>query len=242
MGSTRLPGKVMKTIVGKPMLALQIERVRGSRLLDEVIVATTTNPEDDVIEELAQEVGAGCFRGSEDDVLNRVVGALKAFEVVLHVELMGDSPIPDPAIIDQVIGYYIKHSDKYDYVSNALKTTYPPGCEVYVYPAKVLYDAESKAPHDRLREHVGPHIYQHPDRYRLCNLEAPPWHHYPELYLEVDTQEDLEMITQVFEYFHPANPGFGLGQVIDFMHAEPALANRNTHVERRWKEFRQDSP
>lgn len=242
MGSTRLPGKVMKTIAGKPMLALQIERVQSSRLLDEIIVATTTNPEDDVIAELAQELGVGCFRGSEDDVLARVVGALKAFEVVIHVELMGDSPMPDSAIIDQVIGYYIKHSDQYDYVSNALTTTYPPGCEVYVYPSKVLYDAESEAPQDGLREHVGPHIYQHPDRYRLCNLEAPSWHHYPELYLEVDTPEDLEVISRVFEHFYPDNPGFCLSQVIDFMHTEPSLANRNSHVNRRWKDFRQGTP
>jgi spore coat polysaccharide biosynthesis protein SpsF len=228
----------MKAIVGKPMLAHQIERIRRSQLINEIIITTTTNGEDDVIEELARELGVGCFRGSENDVLTRVVETLKAYSVDVHVELMGDSPIPDPGILDQVTGHFLGHTDEYDYVSNALKTTYPPGCEVYVYPSRVLYDAESKAPYNRLREHVGPHIYQHPDRYRLCNLEAPAWHHYPELFLEVDTQEDLDVITKVFEYFHPENPGFGLTQVIEFMNENPSLASQNAHVERRWKAFR----
>ncbi len=241
MGSSRLPGKVLMPILGKPMLELQLERIQHSRLIDEVIIATSTAPQDDPIERLARQCGVGCFRGSEHDVLGRVVETLRTFQVELHVELLGDNPMPDPLLMDAVIGYYLKHATRYDYVTNGLKTTYPPGAEITVYPASVLIDAERRTPQDdALREHVSLHITRHPDRYRLCNLEAPPWFRYPELYLEVDTREDFEVVSAVFEHFYPSNPGFGLGQVIEFMLAHPELAERNRFVERRWKVFRQD--
>ena len=240
MSSTRLPGKVLKEIVGKPMLALQIERIQQSRLIDEIVVATTTEPQDDAIVALARELGVAFFRGSENDVVSRVVGALRAFAVDIHVEFMGDNPMPDPLLVDAVIGYYLKHADRYDYVTNALTTTYPPGAEVFVYPAAVLYDAERRITEPALREHVGIHIYQHPERYRLCNLEAPPWYRYPDLHLEVDTPEDFQVISAIFEHFYPDNPGFSLSQVIEFMVANPDLLTANQDVERRWKAFRQD--
>ena len=240
MGSSRLPGKVLKMIVGRPMLALQIERIQQSMLIDEVIIATSVKKRDDPLEALAGKIGVQCYRGSEDDVLSRIVGALKAFQVDINVEFMGDNPIPDPLLVDAIVGYYLKHADKYDYVTNALKTTYPPGAEVYVYPSEILFDAESRVTDPTLREHVGIHIHQHPERYRICNLEAPPWFHYPDLHLEVDTQEDLEVISALYEHFYPHNPGFSLAQAIDFMNANPELAAKNRQVVRRWKAFRQD--
>ncbi|KGF72297.1 hypothetical protein DO97_10845 [Neosynechococcus sphagnicola sy1] len=240
LGSSRLPGKVLKPILGQPMLALQIERIRQSRLIDQIIIATSTEPQDDALATLAQQLGVACFRGSEQDVLGRVVGALQAFQVDVHVELLGDSPLPDPLLVDAMIGYYLKQADCYDYVTNGLKTTYPPGAEVAVYPTAVLVAAEQQATDAALREHVGIHIHQHPDHFRLCNLEAPPWYHYPDLYLEVDTAEDFEVITAIYEHFYPQNPGFSLAQVIDFMIAHPKLVSRNQQVVRRWKVFRQE--
>ncbi len=240
LGSSRLPGKVLKPILGKPMLELQIERIRQSRLIDRIIVATTDRHQDDAIEELARRLGCLCFRGSEDDVLGRVVGALVAHEVDIHVEFQGDNPMPDALLVDSIIGCYLKHADTYDYVTNALKTTYPPGAEVSVYPAVVLIDAESRAGSSPLREHVGLHIYQHPERYRIRNLEAPAWHCRPDLHLEVDTDEDFDLVSAVFGHFYPANPGFSLAQVIEFVENNSELAERNRSIERRWKRFRQD--
>lgn len=240
MGSTRLPDKVLKNIVGKPMLALQIERIRQSRLIDEVIIATTIEPRDDAIESLAGEIGVSCFRGSEDDVISRIVETLRAYDVDINVEFMGDNPIPDPMLVDSIIGFYLKNADKYDYVTNALKTTYPPGAEVFVYPSKILYDAETKVTDPALREHVGIHIYQHPDRYRICNLEAPSWYEFPDYHLEVDTQKDFEVVSAIYEHFYLHNQGFSLSQVIDFMIANPELALHNRDIERRWKVYRQD--
>lgn len=240
VASGRLPGKVLKPILGKPMLALQIERIRQSMLIDEIILATSVRPENDALEELAKDLGIGCFRGSEDDVLGRITGALKAFNVDLHVELMGDNPIPDPLLIDAIIGVYLKHAGRYDYVSNALKTTYPPGANVYVYPASVLLDAEKHVCDDSLREHVGIHIYLHPERYRILNVEAPSWLRFPDVHLEVDTQEDFEVVSAVYEHFYPHHPGFSLQQAVQFV-IESGLANKNRHVERRWRAFRYDN-
>lgn len=240
MGSTRLPNKVLKSIMGKPMLALQIERIRQSILIDEVIIATTTQPKDDAIEDLAGELSVSCFRGSEDNVISRIVETLKTHNIEINVEFMGDNPIPDPMLVDSIIGFYLKNADKYDYVTNAMKTTYPPGAEVYVYPSQILFDAELRIKDPSLREHVGIHIYQHPDRYRICNLEAPPWLNYPNIHLEVDTKEDLEVISTIYKQFYEDNPGFSLLQVIEFIKANPGIAAKNVDVERRWKAFRQN--
>jgi spore coat polysaccharide biosynthesis protein SpsF len=238
--STRLPNKVMKKIVGKPMLQLQVERLQQSRLIDRIIIATTVLPQDDVIESLADDLGISCFRGSEADVLGRVVGALKAFDVELHFESKGDNPMPFHGLIDSMIGYYLKFADQFDYVTNALKTTYPPGTDTIIYPSEVLIDAEKQiAPDDPLREHVGIHIYQYPDRYRIHNVEAPPWYHVPDLHLEVDTDDDFALVTKIFEHFWDSNPGFSLSQVIEFAQQEQ-LSKINKGVERRWKKYRQN--
>jgi spore coat polysaccharide biosynthesis protein SpsF len=241
MASTRLPGKVLSPILGRPMLELQIERIAQSALIDEIIVATSVAPENDAISDLASRIGVQCFRGSEDDVLSRIVGALDRFDVDLHVEFMADNPMPDPLLIDQMIGIYLKDRDRYDYVSNALRTTFPPGAEVYVYPAAVLRDAASHVTDAALREHVGIHIYQHPERYRLLNIEAPSHLRHPDMHLEVDTPEDFDVVRQVFEALYPRNPSFGLRDAIEFV-LEHGLASANNAVERRWRAFRADQP
>ncbi len=236
-GSSRLPGKVLKTIVGKPMLELQIERIRQSRLIDEIVVATTTQPGDDVIEALAQKAGVSCFRGSETDVLSRVCGAIRKFKGDIHLEFQGDSPLPDPLLVDAVTGYYLKHADQYDYVTNALKMTYPPGADVCVYPAKALLAADERVQDPAQREYVGVHLFTHPELYRIKNLEAPPWFRYPDIHLEVDTPEDFEVVSAIFEQFYRKNPGFGLGEILAFLKERPDLIDKNKNVERRWKEF-----
>lgn len=236
-GSSRLPGKVLKTIVGKPMLELQIERIRQSRLIDEIVVATTTQPADDALEALAKKASVSCFRGSGNDVLSRVAGAIRKFKGDIHLEFQGDSPLPDPLLVDAVTGYYLKHSDKYDYVTNALKMTYPPGTDVCVYAAKALLDADERVTDPALREYVGVHIFTHPELYRIKNLEAPPAFRYPDFHLEVDTAEDFEVVSAVFEHFYPKNPGFGLGEILSFLKSRPELTDRNKNVERRWKAF-----
>jgi len=239
-GSSRLPNKVMLPILGEPMLARQVERIKRSQLIDEIIIATSTKRQDDCIEDLADSVEVPCFRGSEGKVLDRIVGALKSFNVDIHVSFCGDCPMPDPTIIDTIIGIYLKNNQDYDYVGTGMKTTYPPGLEVSVYPSEILYDVDEQVQTLEEREHVGANIISRRNRYRVLNVEAPPWHHYPDLYLEVDTKEDFLVTKSIYESLYPNNPYFLLSDIIEFLKKNPSLAESNRGVHRRWKIFRDD--
>jgi spore coat polysaccharide biosynthesis protein SpsF len=240
LGSTRLPGKVLKDINGKPMLLRHVERLRRSRLLDDVIVATTTNSNDDKIVQLCINNNISFFRGSEDDVLDRISSMLQENDIDVHVECFGDSPLTDPQIVDELIGYYLKHQEDFDFVSNALKTTYPPGQEVLVYKSSCLIKENNiVAKNDPLREHVSIHLSQYPNKYRLKNLEAPMYFNFPDIYLEVDTSKDFEMICKIFNYFiDKGMEHFSLAEILEFLTQNPEIININNQVNRRWKEFR----
>jgi spore coat polysaccharide biosynthesis protein SpsF (cytidylyltransferase family) len=234
-GSTRLPNKVLLPILGVPMLARQVERIRKSFLVDEVIIATSTNLRDDPIASLAQEIGVSCFRGSEEKVLDRIVGALQQFQVDVNVECYGDCPLPDPALMDAIIGIYLKCQGTCDYVETGLKTTFPPGLDVMVYPARVLYDV-AKITEDR--EHGAVNIRSRPERYRTRNVEAPGRFRYPEYHLEVDTPKDFDVITTIYEELYPSNPDFSLLHIIEFLKDHPSVAEQNRYEHRLWKAFR----
>ena len=240
MGSTRLPGKVLMDISGKPMLLIQIERIRRSRLVDKIVVGTSTSPLDDEILEFCNKNEVECFRGSEDDVLGRISSLLETFNVDVHVECFGDSPLVDPQLIDEFIGYYLKFRNEADYFSSALETTYPPGLEVSVYPAKVLIEVNSMVrKEDPLREHAGYNITRFPKRFRLKSLTAPPWFNEPELYLEVDTQEDINLLRYIINYFlKQGKEHFGLSEILSILKVDPNIQQANMKVERRWKALR----
>jgi spore coat polysaccharide biosynthesis protein SpsF len=239
-GSTRLPGKVLKPIAGKPMLQWQIERIRKSRHIDNLVVATSTNASDDAIAALCQNIGVDCFRGSEEDVLGRVAGLITAYPCDYHVEFCGDSPLISAEIIDSLIGIFLKNKEVYDAVCNSLTTTYPPGQEVIIYRAELLLQANDRIqPSDPLREHCGIHVTKNAS---LCvrNIEAPAEYHYPELYMEVDTENDLFVISKVFEHFEKIGQAdFTLKDIIGFFASHPELASHNQAEIRRWKTFRE---
>jgi spore coat polysaccharide biosynthesis protein SpsF len=239
MGSSRLPGKVLMPILDRPMLAYQIERLQQSLLIDRIIIATSDNEQDNVLEAFGVEMGIEVFRGSEDDVLGRVAACLRTHNVDIHVEFQGDNPLPDAHLVDAFIGYFLKHDEVIDYLTNAITTTYPPGAEIAVYRARTLARAEAVAPNDSLREHVGIHVHRRPDLFRVISLEAPEWLHAPDIHLEVDSVEDFRLIRTIIEHFFPRNPGFSLGQAIEFVRANK-LTELNKDVERRWTAFRSD--
>lgn len=243
LGSSRLPGKVLKDICGKPMLQWQIERLHRSSLVDSVLVATTTKSTDDPIADLCNNLGIDCYRGSEDDVLGRISGLVREYGVDLHVECYGDSPLIDPQIVDEFIGNFLKYRDSYDYLSSALQTTYPPGLEVTVYQGSVLLEVDALlSKNDPLREHVGYNITRFPETYRLRSMIAPPWFNYPDTYMEVDTTEDLEVMRAIFKYFVAMGQShFSLSQILDMSRKHPEVFNLNAFVERRWKALREHS-
>ena len=156
MTSTRLPGKVLLEAVGKPLLELMVERLRRARSLDEIVVATTTEPSSDPIAALADRLGIGCFRGSEDDVLGRVLGAAQAYDAELIVETTGDCPLVDPDVLDLVVERF--RVGGVDYCSNTLERTYPRGMDVEVLPTAVLEEVASLTDDPADREHVSIYI------------------------------------------------------------------------------------
>ncbi|CAA7618671.1 cytidylyltransferase domain-containing protein [Magnetospirillum sp. UT-4] len=232
MTSSRLPGKVLKPCLGRPMLALMVERLRRVPALDGIVVATTTNATDDPIEALAAELGIGCFRGSEDDVMARVLGAAQAHHIDVIVELTGDCPLIDPAIVEECILAY--RAAGVDYLSNVLERTYPIGMDTQVFATRVLADAFARTDDPQDHEHVSLFLYRHPELYTLKGLTAPPELTDPELRLTLDTADDYTVITALFERLHPKDPAFPLAAMLAELKADPALRAINSHVRHRY--------
>lgn len=231
MTSTRLPGKVLKAVMGKPLLDYQIERLRRVKLADGIVIATTSNDSDQPIVELCERLDVACFRGSEHDVLARYHDAATLHQADTVVRVTSDCPLIDPAVIDQVIGFYLDHIEEYDYVTNCLKRTYPRGMDVEVFSFHVLHEAFTEAVEPEEREHVTPFIYRHSERYRLANInfsENQGNHRWT-----VDTQEDFDLVEKILAALYPAHPAFSLEDVLDLLRRHPDWANINAHVEQK---------
>ncbi len=240
MGSSRLPGKVLMDICGKPMLLWQVERIRRARLVDEIIIATTFSVADDAIETFCKKNNIKFFRGSENDVLDRVANLIKEKNIDIHVECYGDSPFIDPQIIDESIGFYLKKDIPNGYFSSALETTYPPGMEVTIYRGRMLTEVNNLiSKNDPLREHVGYNITRFKDKFPLISILAQDYLYNPDIYLEVDTKEDIEVLREVTKHFLKINKNhFSLIEIINFLNENNYLIEKNKLVERRWKDFR----
>lgn len=228
LASSRLPGKVLKPILGRPMLALLVERVRRARTVNEVVVATTTQPPDEAIVQCAVEAGARAFRGSEEDVLDRVLSAAEANGADVIIELTGDCPFVDPGIIDQAVEIYL--TGEYDYVSNVVERTYPRGLDTQVFSTATLRLVSQSTRDPADREHVSLHIYEHPDRFRLGHFHAPPELSHPEWRWTVDTPEDFDMVRRVYEALYPENPSFRSADVVRYLLEHPDVASLNQRV------------
>ncbi len=230
MSSSRLPGKVMRETQGKPMLGHMVERLKRSRRLDGVVIATTTNPADDVIEDLAADLGVGCFRGSEDDVLDRVLKAAHAFDVDVIVETPGDCPLLDWTILDHVVDCYLDRDD--DYVCNNMRPTYPGGMDVQVFSTKVLEDVARRTDDPVDHEHVSLFIYRNQQIYRCSNAEAPPELFDPDVKFLLDTPDDFRLISSVFDALYPGKPDFTCADILALLRQRPELRTINRNVQR----------
>ena len=171
MTSSRLPGKVLLPAAGKPLLEQMVERLRRVAPRRRDRRRHDRRPVVDPLEELAERLGIGCFRGSEDDVLARVLGAAQALGADLIVETTGDCPLIDPAIVDLVIERFRRGDG--DYCPNMLEPTYPRGMDVQVFPTAVLAEVATLTDDPADREHVSLYIYEHPERYRLRSVVRP---------------------------------------------------------------------
>jgi spore coat polysaccharide biosynthesis protein SpsF len=227
MGSSRLPGKVLMEIAGKPTLARLIDRLRACRTLDEIVVATSTASADDAIESWCYSYGVTCFRGSEDDVLNRVVEAQRAAASDVVVEITGDCPLTDPEIVDLGVETYFAHDC--DIVSNCgPNLTWPMGVYVQVFPFKLLEDVDRTVVDEAVHEHVSLYFYEQPERYRLIELLAPDRWRAPDYRFQLDYPEDLAFQNVIFEKLIPLHGDlFGIEDIMALLRREPDLVSMN---------------
>jgi spore coat polysaccharide biosynthesis protein SpsF len=231
MTSSRLPGKVLLEACGVPLLHHLITRLRAVDEIDEIVIATTTNATDDVLEKFAIKERVGIYRGSEDDVLGRVAEASAAAKADVVVEITGDCPILDPDITSQVIRTYLHHQGCY--VSNNHFRTYPDGMDTRVFPLAMLQrsGAMTDAPLDR--EHVTLHIRNNPELFRHVHVIAPPSQHWPGLGLTLDEEADYQLIRRLIEHFQAIKPLFGCRDVVELLREHPDWVSINDAVKRK---------
>jgi len=229
VSSTRLPNKVLLPLLGKPMLARQIERIMRSNYIDRLVVATSDESSDDAIEALCGTLGISCFRGSLDDVLDRFYQAAAREEADHVVRLTGDCPLTDPEVIDNVIHeHLVKHND---YTSNCINPTFPDGLDVEVIRYETLKEAWNNADLKSQREHVTPYVYQHPEQFKSSNY----YHHgenLSHLRWTVDEPGDYELVTEIYQRLYQAKPAFNMNDVLELLEKYPALKTINTHIGR----------
>lgn len=227
MGSTRLPGKVMKKIMGKPLLEHVILRLQLVKSIDQIVIATTDNPKDNPIVDLASKIGIGVFRGSEENVLERYHQAAKMFQLDVIVRITSDCPVIDPELVDKVINYYMENQPA-DYASNCIERTFPRGLDVEVFSFEVLERAFVEATEPYEIEHVTPYLYQNPSKFKILNFknaEDYSFHRWT-----VDTKEDLELINIIYENLYYSKVDFSFGDILKLFENRPELLRINQHV------------
>lgn len=225
MGSERLPGKVLLDIAGKSMLAHVVHRLQRARLIDRVVVATTTADADEQIVAECEQIGVVSFRGSEEDVLGRYQAASMFFDADAIVRVSADSPFVDPEVCDLVVSRFLGADPPVDYASNKIEPSFPLGLDVEVFTREALTRTAMEAVEPFERAHVTVYMYQHPERFSLLavrgerDLHSWRW--------TVDTAEDLAFARAVFERL---GGEFSWHDVVALIEKEPALAQINSHI------------
>lgn len=229
MGSTRLPGKVLLDLVGEPMLARVVNRTRRATMLNEVVVATTTEQADGAIVDLCIKSGWFCFRGSGNDVLDRYYHAAKAYRADVVVRVTSDCPLIDPEIVDLVVSRFLQKGSL-DYVSNTLPPrTFPRGLDVEVMSLEALEIAWREDTNPLWREHVTPYIYRHQERFALSSVVND--RDYSHMRWTVDTPEDLAFVRRIYEHF--GHDRFSWREVLAVLDEYPEWLEINRHIQQK---------
>lgn len=225
-GSTRLKSKILKEVFGIPILSLLIERLKFCKRVDQIVIATTINKADDIIEEVAKQNGVDFFRGSEDDLLDRHYKAGMQFNADIIIKVPSDCPLADPSIIDKAIQYYLDNETEFDYVSNYHPPTFPDGLDVEVIPIEILKIAWMNAEKYYEREHLTPYIWDQPEKFRIGNITNNENLFMTERWT-LDYQEDYTFIKTVYEHLYRKGDIFHMSDVLDLLHKCPEIREIN---------------
>jgi spore coat polysaccharide biosynthesis protein SpsF len=230
--STRLPGKIFKELPyesGISVLEHVIKRIKKSKNIDTVILATTTNKADDPILDIAVKENVEIYRGSEMDVLERYYGAAKENMLDIVIRITSDCPFIDWNIVDAMIDIHLKARN--DYTANTLERTFPHGMDAEVFTFKTLEEAYKNAKDKFEREHVTPYIYKsNPEKYKIYNLQASADQKAPEIRITVDTQEDYNLACAVYDYLYSKNQFFGIDDIVNLFQEKKWLLNLNSNI------------
>ena len=228
VSSTRLPGKVLKPILGVPMILRQIERVKRANYIDKLIVATSTDASDNNLFEICQQHGIECLRGSLNDVLDRFYQVAIQYNPEHVVRLTGDCPLADPEIIDEVIQKHL--TGEYDYTSNTVEPTYPDGLDVEIFRLSCLERAWKEASLPSQREHVTLFFHQHSELFNIGSMKNTV--NLSKLRWTVDELEDFELVNKIYEQLYPNNNSFSTCEILNYLNSNEVVKNINSHFNR----------
>ncbi len=226
MTSTRLPGKVMKEICGRPILWHVVHRLKESKRLDRIVVATSVDGSDDTIMEWCNREDIPFYRGSLDDVLDRYYQTAKRFGVKTIVRITADCPLIDPEIVDMAVERFL--DGRYDYVSTG--GTFPDGLDTEVFSLEALERAWKEADLLSEREHVTPYIWKHPDIFRLSSIKCEE--DLSDMRWTVDEERDFVFVTRIFEAFECTERVFHMDEILEILRKDPSLLDINAGIER----------
>ncbi|MCX6161575.1 MAG: glycosyltransferase family protein [Ignavibacteriae bacterium] len=232
-GSTRLPGKILLDLSGKPLLIRMAERVSAAKIPKKfcfnVIVATTTDKSDDEVYDLCISEKIKCFRGDSHDLLDRHYKAVIDFKPDAVVKIPSDCPLIDPQVIEKVIGYYIENKDSYDFVSNLHPATYPDGNDVEVMSFAALEKTWKTAMRPFEREHTTPYIWENPSQFRIGNVSWETGLDYSMSHrFTIDFMEDYIFIKRIYDELYEINPLFSLYDILKLLEENPEIMNINS--------------
>ena len=229
LGSSRLPAKVLGHLAGRPVLAHVIERVARIDGVDHIVVAIPDGAIDDPLAEyVTRSLGVALFRGSEEDVLGRYVGAAQSASADGVVRVTADCPLLCPAVSSLIVAAYRREPAHVDYVSNTITRTYPRGWDTEVFSVEALLTAHREATQASDREHVTPFIWRQPDRFRLRQVvdsvdrSEHRW--------TLDTNEDFQLISCIYQELYRTDPGFGYEQILAALDRHPEWVSINSHI------------
>jgi len=231
MGATRLPGKPLRMIMGRSLLDYEMERLQRSSKADQIVVATTTAPQDKVIEDFCRSAKIPFFRGSENDVLSRYYHAAKEHNADIVVRVTGDCPLIDPNIVDSTIAHCLQHFPDYDYVSNMRKPSYPRGMDTEVFSFQAMERAFLNAKRPEEREHVTLYLYEHPNDFKLGGVEYPSDE--SKYRFTVDTEEDFRLVEKLITTLYPKKPNFTFEDILEQMQLHPEWFKINSHIQQK---------
>lgn len=232
MGSTRLPGKVLKKICGKTVLEHDIDRLRRITNINRIVIATTILEKDNAVVNEAERLGITYFRGSEEDVLSRYYYTAKENNADAIVRVTSDCPLIDSEISEKIIQFYLNNTEKYDYVSNTIDRTYPRGLDTEVFSFKTLEKAFNEAETQRDREHVTPYIWDNPNTFRIYQYKNEI--DYSHLRWTLDTVEDFKLIESIYNYLYTEKGNdFVMEDIVQLLKNYPELEEINKNIQQK---------